>query len=123
MTFWEDLMTVPHELRFVDVDGVRTRVLHAGSGTPLILLHGISGHLETYIPVMEALSAEFDVHAIDMLAHGFTGKPGGDSAGWRRTLSAIWTRSVPRRLTSWASRRAAGRLRSSPLSIPNGLRG
>ena len=78
MTFWEDLMTVPHELRFVDVDGVRTRVLHAGSGTPLILLHGISGHLETYIPVMEALSAEFDVHAIDMLAHGFTGKPGGD---------------------------------------------
>jgi 2-hydroxy-6-oxonona-2,4-dienedioate hydrolase len=78
MTFWEDLMTVPHELRFVDVDGVRTRVLHAGSGTPLILLHGISGHLETYIPVLEALSAEFDVHAIDMLAHGFTGKPGGD---------------------------------------------
>lgn len=78
MTIWTELMTLPHELRFVDVGGVRTRSLVAGSGKPLILLHGISGHLETYIPVIAAHAEHFEVHAIDMLAHGFTGRPGGE---------------------------------------------
>ena len=35
---WGELADVDHQLRHVDVDGVRTRVLQAGSGPDLVLL-------------------------------------------------------------------------------------
>lgn len=66
-------------LRFIDVKGVRTRVLEAGHGPrTLILLHGISGHLEAYMRNILPHAAHFRVMAIDMLGHGFTDKPDRD---------------------------------------------
>lgn len=77
MTFWTDTLTVPHELRFVDAAGIKTRSLIAGQGQPVIFLHGITGHLEAFIPVLAAHAQRFQVHLIDMLGHGYTDKPEG----------------------------------------------
>jgi len=53
----------------------RTRALEAGSGEPLLLLHGIGGHAETWARNVVPLSKHFHVYAIDLLWHGFSSKP------------------------------------------------
>jgi 2-hydroxy-6-oxonona-2,4-dienedioate hydrolase len=47
-----------------------TRVIEAGSGEPLILLHGTGGHAENYVRNIGALARRFHVFAIDFLWHG-----------------------------------------------------
>jgi len=76
-SIWTDLQGVAFEQAYVDVDGVRTRYLRAGrKGAPaLIFIHGTGGHAEAYVRNLAAHAEHFDVHAIDMLGHGFTGKP------------------------------------------------
>jgi 2-hydroxy-6-oxonona-2,4-dienedioate hydrolase len=75
ISIWGELARTPHELRYVDVGGVRTRVLRAGSGPDLILLHGTAGHLEAYARNIAALSADFRVTAYDMVGHGWSDLP------------------------------------------------
>lgn len=79
-SIWTDLQGVEFEQRYINVNGIRTRYLHAGErGSPaLIFIHGTGGHAEAYIRNLEAHSREFDVYAIDMLGHGFTEKPDFD---------------------------------------------
>lgn len=60
---------------FVTAGGYRTRVIEAGSGYPLIMLHGTGGHAETYARNIGPLSEHFHVLAIDMIGHGYTDKP------------------------------------------------
>ncbi len=72
---WGELSGVPHELSFVDVAGVRTRVLRAGSGPDLVLLHGTGGHLEAYARDIAGLAADFRVTAYDMVGHGWSDLP------------------------------------------------
>lgn len=72
---WGELCDVPHELSFVDVAGVRTRVLRAGSGPDLVLLHGTGGHLEAYARDIAGLAADFRVTAYDMVGHGWSDLP------------------------------------------------
>ncbi len=74
MSFWTELLGLAFEVKFVDAGGVRTRVLQAGSGEPVIFLHGISGNLEGYIRNVPAYAKEHQVHLIDMLGHGYTDK-------------------------------------------------
>lgn len=71
-SFWIDAMGA--EVRFSDAGGYRTRSIVAGRGTPVILLHGITGHAETWIRNVTAFPSDFEVHAIDMLGHGLTEK-------------------------------------------------
>jgi 2-hydroxy-6-oxonona-2,4-dienedioate hydrolase len=75
ISIWGELARTPHELRYVDVAGVRTRVLSAGSGPDLILLHGTAGHLEAYARNIAALAARFRVTAYDMVGHGWSDLP------------------------------------------------
>ncbi len=71
---WIDLMGA--EVRYYDAGGIRTRAIEAGSGDPLILLHGIGGHAEAYSRNVVALGeAGLHVYAIDMIGHGLTDKP------------------------------------------------
>src|SRR5215210_513168 len=72
-SFW--LQTLGGEVRYYDAAGVRTRCLEAGSGPPLVLLHGTGGHAESWIRNVLPLAAQFHVYAIDMVGHGFTDKP------------------------------------------------
>lgn len=78
MTIWTELTGTDYEVTTVDAAGIPTRSLQAGprDGEPVVFLHGTSGHLEAFvrnIPVHAA--AGYCCHAIDMLGHGYTGKP------------------------------------------------
>lgn len=75
MTIWSDLANVEFKLHYVNANGIRTRVLEAGEGTPLVLLHGTGGHIEAYARNIPELSKHFRVICIDMLGHGYTDKP------------------------------------------------
>jgi 2-hydroxy-6-oxonona-2,4-dienedioate hydrolase len=79
VSLWTDLTPISYEVATVDVKGVPTRVMRAGKGDPIIFLHGISGHLEAFVRTAPGhVRAGFEVHLIDMLGHGYTGKPAGD---------------------------------------------
>ncbi|WP_300007811.1 alpha/beta fold hydrolase [Pseudonocardia sp.] len=75
ISIWGELADVDHELRHVDVAGVRTRVLQAGSGPDLVLLHGTGGHLEAYARDLAGLARDFRVTAYDMVGHGWSDLP------------------------------------------------
>lgn len=76
MTIWNELNNIGHRLEYIDAAGVRTRTLRAGdpNGSTIIFLHGTSGHLEAFTRNLAAHGA-YDLHAIDMLGHGYTDKP------------------------------------------------
>lgn len=76
-TIWESMLGVPLAQEYVSAKGVRTRILRAGrpQAPPLVLLHGTTGHVETYARNIRAHSEHFHVIAVDMLGHGFTDKP------------------------------------------------
>jgi pimeloyl-ACP methyl ester carboxylesterase len=74
-SIWLDLMGSGVAERFYDVDGVRTRVLEAGDGPLLLLLHGTGGHAETYCRNLGPLSRHFRVCAVDLVGHGFSDRP------------------------------------------------
>ncbi len=77
---WTDLADGEFSLAYIDVNGVRTRVLSAGRvhDPPLVLLHGSGGHLEAYQRNILPHAEHFRVFAVDMLGHGFTDKPDHD---------------------------------------------
>ncbi len=75
ISIWGELADVDHVLRHVDVRGVRTRVLQAGNGPELVLLHGTGGHLEAYARDIAGLAEDFHVTAYDMIGHGWTDLP------------------------------------------------
>ena len=75
ISIWAELADTDHQLSHVDVDGVRTRVLQAGAGPDLVLLHGTGGHLEAYARDIAGLAADFRVTAYDMVGHGWSDLP------------------------------------------------
>lgn len=74
-SIWLDMMGSGVQERFYDVRGVRTRVVEAGEGPVLVLLHGTGGHAEAYCRNIRAHSRHFHVCAVDMVGHGFTDRP------------------------------------------------
>jgi 2-hydroxy-6-oxonona-2,4-dienedioate hydrolase len=75
MSIWTELSPLSLSVSYVDAGGVPTRSLRAGSGEPVVFLHGTSGHLEAFTRNLTAHAARYECHAIDMLGHGYTGKP------------------------------------------------
>lgn len=66
-TYWSELLrTQIYHLRGKYV----TRVIEAGSGEPLLLLHGTGGHAENYIRNIAPFAERYHVIAIDFLWHG-----------------------------------------------------
>ena len=68
-------MNEPWIDRFIEVDGTQTHYLEAGRGEPLLLIHGggVSSCAEVnYGEVIEPLSQNFHVIAIDNAGFGFT---------------------------------------------------
>ncbi|MHC1560505.1 alpha/beta fold hydrolase [Actinomycetospora sp. C-140] len=76
MSIWTELSPLPFRLEYVVAGGVETRTLRAGDpdAEAVVFLHGTSGHLEAFTRNVAAHAA-YDLHAIDMLGHGWTGKP------------------------------------------------
>jgi 2-hydroxy-6-oxonona-2,4-dienedioate hydrolase len=72
---WPQLMDVGFAQSWVDAGGIRTRVLEAGSGPPLVLLHGTGGHAEAYLRNLGELARRHRTIVYDMVGHGFTDRP------------------------------------------------
>jgi pimeloyl-ACP methyl ester carboxylesterase len=63
---------------FFDSAGVQIRYLEKGSGEPVVLIHGYAGNLDrTWVEsgVMDDLAKDYRVIALDLRAHGKSGKP------------------------------------------------
>jgi pimeloyl-ACP methyl ester carboxylesterase len=69
----------PH-VRFRTIHGYRRAFRVAGSGPPLVLLHGIGDSSATWEAVIPALAAHHLVIAPDLLGHGLSDKPRADYA-------------------------------------------
>jgi pimeloyl-ACP methyl ester carboxylesterase len=64
---------------WTEVDGGRMRYLRAGSGPPLILLHGLLGYSFSWRFTMPAVMPYATVYALDMMGAGFSDRvPGLD---------------------------------------------
>ncbi|MBF6568887.1 MAG: alpha/beta hydrolase [Candidatus Binataceae bacterium] len=74
-SIWTALMGNEVRQTFYQAGSVKTRVLEAGTGVPLILLHGAGGHAEAYSRNIVEHAKHFHVYAIDMVGHGFSGRP------------------------------------------------
>lgn len=74
-TIWNGIANTEFKQYYLNANGVRTRVLEAGEGEPLILLHGTGGHLEAYARNVQSLSEKFKIYCIDMVGHGYSDKP------------------------------------------------
>ena len=62
----------------VAVNGLRLhveRAEHAGSGPPLLLLHGFTGSCVAWAPQVAAFGRCFDVVAVDLIGHGRSDAP------------------------------------------------
>jgi pimeloyl-ACP methyl ester carboxylesterase len=57
--------------RFVQGKHYRTRVIEAGSGDALILIHGVGNSAECFARNVRRLGQHFHVYAVDALYHGF----------------------------------------------------
>lgn len=57
------------------VFGQKMHYLEAGSGPPLVLLHGMGGEGARWMPQLTALSSQFRVIAVDQIGFGQSDKP------------------------------------------------
>ena len=86
------LQETPHpgyEEAFVDVGGVRMYYLHAGSGRPMLLIHGLIGSSANWRHNIDALAQHASVYAIDLVNMGKSQRVGGLNAGLRATARRI----------------------------------
>jgi pimeloyl-ACP methyl ester carboxylesterase len=60
------------EPRFLDAAGWRVRYVRAGTGPPLVLLHGFASSIYTWSETLPALAAQHDVIALDFPGFGGT---------------------------------------------------
>jgi pimeloyl-ACP methyl ester carboxylesterase len=63
--------------RFVDIGGHKARVLEAGQGDPVMVLHGWGGRIESMAPVISCLADRFGVRAVDLPGFGESPIPRG----------------------------------------------
>jgi 2-hydroxy-6-oxonona-2,4-dienedioate hydrolase len=77
MSIWSALSELDYQHTYVDAAGLRTRAVQAGpeDGEHVVFLHGTSGHLEAFVRNLPVHARQYRCHAIDMLGHGYTGKP------------------------------------------------
>lgn len=79
MSFWTELSNTPFKIDWIDVGGIRTRYLEAGKGARTVLfLHGVAGHLDTFLRNIGPHAREYRVLAMDMIGHGYSAKPDYD---------------------------------------------
>jgi pimeloyl-ACP methyl ester carboxylesterase len=71
-TIWVDLLG--SEVRYFG-EKYRTRVIQAGDGEALILIHGVGGHAEAYSRNILRLGQHYRAMALDLVWHGCSAKP------------------------------------------------
>ena len=77
---------------WMDFDGIRMRYLRAGSGPPLILLHGLMAYSFSWRFTLSALAPYATLYAPDLPGAGFSDRPARDrslDASDREARSAV----------------------------------
>jgi pimeloyl-ACP methyl ester carboxylesterase len=70
--------SVPPVGKFVDVDGARIHYVESGQGRPILLIHGLGGHLHHMRrPLMDAFGDGFRLVAPDRPGSGYSTRPVG----------------------------------------------
>src|SRR5256886_15960350 len=77
--------------RFATVNGVRLHYLEAGSGSPIILLHGFGETSHMWLPLIPRLAVNHTVIAPDLRGSGGSGGPdsGYDKVTMARDIHAL----------------------------------
>ncbi len=78
-----------YEEGFVDVGGIRVYYLHAGSGRPMLLIHGLVGSSANWRSNIDALAQHASVYAIDLVNMGRSQRVGGLDPTLRATSNRI----------------------------------
>lgn len=81
----------------VDLGETQIRYIEApGPGTPLLLLHGITGALDTFAPLIPTLAQQAHVYALDLRGHNLSGRAPGayQIADYARDVGAFVQRVV-----------------------------
>jgi len=78
-----------YEEAFVDVFGARVYYLHAGTGRPMLLIHGLVGSSANWRNNIDALAQHASVYAIDLVNMGKSQRVGGLDAGLKSTAKRI----------------------------------
>jgi 4,5:9,10-diseco-3-hydroxy-5,9,17-trioxoandrosta-1(10),2-diene-4-oate hydrolase len=64
--------------RYVNIDGISTRYVVEGRGSPVLLIHGFGEFLEVWGYNISPLSGHFTVYALDLPGHGLSEEPRAD---------------------------------------------
>jgi len=78
-----------YEEAFVEVAGARMHYLHAGSGQPMLLIHGLVGSSANWRHNLEALAQHASVYAIDLVNMGQSQRVTGLDPTLKATASRI----------------------------------
>jgi pimeloyl-ACP methyl ester carboxylesterase len=75
--------TGPGRLRFtrIETEAGSYSALEAGTGPPILMLHGLGGNKASFLPTVAALAPSFRTIAVDLLGFGDSDKPLGASYG------------------------------------------
>jgi len=67
----------PHRLRFrsIETASVRISTMEAGTGAPVLAIHGLGATMMSFLPTVAALSDRFRVIALDLPGFGDSDKP------------------------------------------------
>ena len=74
---------------FINVTGTRVRYLHAGTGKPVVLIHGLIGCSENWQNNIDALARNASVYAIDLVNMGKSQRVAGLDARLSATARRI----------------------------------
>jgi pimeloyl-ACP methyl ester carboxylesterase len=95
LTLTEESPDDPLRIQYTTVHGYRRAFRTAGSGPPLLLIHGIGDSSDTWDPVIAELAEHYTVIAPDLLGHGRSDRPRADysiaafACGMRDLISVL----------------------------------
>ncbi len=81
---------VPPLGRFIEVDGARIHYLDAGSGPPLLLIHGLAGQMRHFThSLLDRLKSDYRLVIVDRPGSGYSTRPPQASAAIDAQASTI----------------------------------
>lgn len=84
-----DLQTIPVEDCTINLDGLRWRYRHAGSGPALLLLHGLLGHSFSWRNTVSVLARQATVYAVDLPGSGLSDPPRDGDGSLRASVQRL----------------------------------